>query len=95
MTMTEMYAVVAVLATAVVTLAGLWVRSMDEHKRWATQAILDHARTLAVLQNDYQRIFSEISDIKRMIESHTRLDRKYQAALVKRFNLEVDEDEGE
>ncbi len=92
MSITELYALIGVLVAAVLALAGLWVRAQDQHRLWATSKIADHERVIAILEHDFAGVRQDVSDIKRMIDDHTKQDRRFQAAVAHKMNLVIEEE---
>lgn len=86
-----LYGIIGALTLALTTLAGLWVKAHDNHRQWSTQKITEHEKVIAVLEKETSGIRSDVAEIKEMLEEHTKNDRKVQFALIKKFNLEVED----
>ena len=91
MNATELYALIGILVAAVLALSGLWVRAQDAHRLWATTKIVEHERVIGILDVGFKRVGEDVAEIKRMIEDHTRQDRKFQAAMAQKFSIKVED----
>lgn len=88
----EMYhGIIAILISAVLILSGLWVRAHDRHRQWSLEKINDHERALALLEQDFKAIHVSLNEIKKLIYDHTRHDAAVHDAILRKFNIEVDE----
>lgn len=93
---------ILIIVTVIAAFGGLWIRSHDNHRQWATEQINDHGQVIAVLKNDFAGIHEDLSEIKMALHEHIKdqnkrddADRRFKIAVMQKLHLEVPiEDEG-
>lgn len=82
-----LYGIISFLVLAVVTLGGLWVRTHDKHREWATEQITEQATVIAVLQATHVSIKEDMGEIRKMLDRHLEIEEKFQRAIVARLGI--------
>ena len=86
-----LYAIIAALTTALIALGGLWVRSHDGHRQWATERINEHTRDIAVMRSDFSAVAKDMRELKDLLQAHDKREQRIHDAMISRFGLAVDE----
>jgi Tfp pilus assembly protein PilN len=85
-----LYGLIAVLLSAVLALSGLWVRSQDKHREWATGLLTQHAQDIAVMRRDFDAVLKAINRMEETFARHNEREQRVQDALIRKLGLEVD-----
>ena len=85
------HGIIAVLCSAVLILAGLWVRAHDRHRQWSLEKLNDHERALALLEQDFKSIHVALTEIKLLIHEHMKHDTAIHGALMRKLNIDFED----
>lgn len=80
-----LFSVIGLLSLVVVTLGGLWVKSHDNHRQWATEKINEHEKVIAAMKATGESIREDISEIKETLRGLMQLQSELQQSLVSRI----------
>lgn len=83
-----LYGIISFLGLAVLTLSGLWIRTADKHREWATSKIADHTTIIAVVQTTNLAIKESMSEIRVMLKDHLAIEQAFQREVVTRWRKE-------
>ena len=85
-----LYGLIAALMSALIALAGLWVKSQDRHREWATGLLTQHAQELAVMRRDFDAVLRAITRMEETFQRHDEREQRVHDALIRKLGLEVE-----